>query len=84
MKVSDLVQRGFNSLVILGAWILWKHQNLCVFEGAALSLARALLLAGCWSGLEGFPSCQPHSLFSRLRCHWLSLCLHRRKCISKP
>ncbi|GJN28013.1 hypothetical protein PR202_gb16092 [Eleusine coracana subsp. coracana] len=26
--------KGFNSLVILGSWILWKHRNACVFEGA--------------------------------------------------
>jgi len=45
LKVHDLAQRGFNSLVILGAWTLWKHRNSCVFEGAAPNLARALLLA---------------------------------------
>jgi hypothetical protein len=45
LRVHDLAQRGFSSLVILGAWILWKHRNLCVFEGAAPNLARALLLA---------------------------------------
>lgn len=33
-----------NSLVILGAWTLWKHRNRCVFVGAAPSVARALLL----------------------------------------
>ncbi|WVZ88874.1 hypothetical protein U9M48_035341 [Paspalum notatum var. saurae] len=43
-RVHDLVQRGFNSLVILGACTLWKQRNLCVFEGAAPNLARALLL----------------------------------------
>ena len=26
-------RKGFNSLVILVAWILWKHRNGCVFEG---------------------------------------------------
>ena len=45
LKVHDLAQRGFNSLVILGAWTLWKHRNSCVFEGAAPNLMRALLLA---------------------------------------
>ncbi|WVZ88911.1 hypothetical protein U9M48_035378 [Paspalum notatum var. saurae] len=44
-RVHDLAQRGFNSLVILGACTLWKHRNLCVFEGAVPNLARALLLA---------------------------------------
>ena len=27
-------RKGFNSLCILGALILWKHRNACVFEGA--------------------------------------------------
>jgi hypothetical protein len=26
-------RKGFNSLVILVAWTLWKHRNACVFEG---------------------------------------------------
>jgi hypothetical protein len=25
--------KGFNSLVILVAWTIWKHRNECVFEG---------------------------------------------------
>jgi len=29
-------RKGFNSLCILGAWILWKHRNACVFEGASV------------------------------------------------
>jgi hypothetical protein len=37
---------GFNSLVILGAWILWKHRNRCVFDGIAPSLAAVLAQAG--------------------------------------
>jgi hypothetical protein len=36
------VQKGLNSLVILGAWILWKHRNRCVFDGISPSLAAAL------------------------------------------
>jgi hypothetical protein len=26
--------KGLNTLIILVAWELWKHQNACVFEGA--------------------------------------------------
>ncbi|WVZ77160.1 hypothetical protein U9M48_025058, partial [Paspalum notatum var. saurae] len=45
VRASDLVQRGFSSLVILGGWTLWKHRNTCVFEGVVPSMARVLLLA---------------------------------------
>jgi hypothetical protein len=31
---AGLTKKGFNSLVILGAWTLWKHCNRCVFDGA--------------------------------------------------
>ncbi|WVZ64659.1 hypothetical protein U9M48_014153 [Paspalum notatum var. saurae] len=27
------LRKGFNSLVILVAWLLWKHRNACVFDG---------------------------------------------------
>jgi len=39
------VGRGFNSLVMLGAWILWKERNDIVFNGVSPRLDRALLLA---------------------------------------
>jgi hypothetical protein len=39
------VGRGFNSLVLLGAWILWKEKNNIVFNGVSPRLDRALLLA---------------------------------------
>ncbi|GJN14346.1 hypothetical protein PR202_gb01163 [Eleusine coracana subsp. coracana] len=29
---------GFNTLVILGAWYLWKHRNAGVFEGSLPSV----------------------------------------------
>lgn len=38
-------EEGFNSLPILGAWVLCKHRNMCVFKGMSPSMARALLLA---------------------------------------
>jgi hypothetical protein len=34
--------RGLNSMFILGAWVLWKHRNRCVFETVVPSLAAAL------------------------------------------
>jgi hypothetical protein len=36
------VQKGLNSLIILGAWTLWKHHNRCVFDGIAPRLAAAI------------------------------------------
>jgi hypothetical protein len=37
-----MVRKGLNSIVILGAWTIWKHRNWCVFNGAAPSLAACL------------------------------------------
>jgi len=41
-KLQKQLRKGFNSLVILGAWIIWKHRNACIFDGAAPNLQRAL------------------------------------------
>lgn len=35
-------KKGFNSLVILGAWILWKHGNACVLDGSVPNVQGAL------------------------------------------
>jgi hypothetical protein len=43
--VNGQMQQGLNSLVILGAWIIWKHRNHCVFDGATPNLTSTLLLA---------------------------------------
>jgi hypothetical protein len=36
---------GFNSLVILGAWAIWRHRNDCVFKGISPNLSSVLGLA---------------------------------------
>jgi len=41
-KIPKQHKKGFNSLITLGAWILWKHRNTCVFDGSAPNLQRAL------------------------------------------
>jgi hypothetical protein len=45
VSVGHQIQKGLNSLVILGAWTLWILRNKCVFDGVSPVLARALLLA---------------------------------------
>jgi len=51
---SDL-RRGVNSLVILGAWSIWRHRNDCVFENVTPNVNSALHLAkeeaGRWSAV---------------------------------
>lgn len=41
-----LMQKGLNSIVILGAWTLWRHRNDCLFDGNPPRLAAALSMAG--------------------------------------
>jgi len=33
-RVDGQVQKGMNSIIILGAWSIWKYRNRCVFDGA--------------------------------------------------
>ncbi|KAL6648611.1 hypothetical protein ACP70R_012835 [Stipagrostis hirtigluma subsp. patula] len=41
-RLTKEQQKGFNSLVLLVAWCLWKHRNSCVFDGISPSLGRLL------------------------------------------
>jgi hypothetical protein len=41
-QLSKEQRKGFNSLVILVAWRLWKHMNECVFDEASPSMSRIL------------------------------------------
>jgi hypothetical protein len=62
--VSGLAKKGFNYLVILGAWFIWKHRNRCVFDGmhpsvaVALQLARDEALVWSMAGAKGLSSLQ--------------------------
>jgi hypothetical protein len=44
---SSMVQvelkKGFNTLVMLGTWVIWKHRNACVFDDAAPVMAALLV-----------------------------------------
>jgi len=42
---SGDLRKGLNSLVILGAWSIWRHRNDCVFNGATPNVNLALALA---------------------------------------
>ncbi|WVZ58922.1 hypothetical protein U9M48_009140 [Paspalum notatum var. saurae] len=44
-RVGADFQKGFNSLVILGSWSIWKHRNSCVFDGVTPSMEKVLTLA---------------------------------------
>ncbi|TVU11748.1 hypothetical protein EJB05_45350, partial [Eragrostis curvula] len=44
--VDSTARKGLNSLIIMGAWTLWKHRNVCVFNGASPNLSAALSMAG--------------------------------------
>ena len=43
---SGLIQKGLNSLIVLGAWTLWNHRNRCIFYGITPNHGGALTLAG--------------------------------------
>jgi len=57
--VSAEVRKGLNSLITLGACIIWKLRNDCVFIGAVPNMSTALNLARdeahlwCLAGAKG-------------------------------
>jgi hypothetical protein len=32
-SVNGPIKKGLNSLIALGAWIIWDHRNKCIFDG---------------------------------------------------
>jgi hypothetical protein len=61
-KVHKTKRKGFNSLIILGAWCLWLLRNKAIFDGVnpSLSSVKSLFLdeLSCWdmAGAKQLPS----------------------------
>ncbi|GJN06072.1 hypothetical protein PR202_ga23758 [Eleusine coracana subsp. coracana] len=43
---NSSIKKGLNSYITLGAWVLWRHRNDCVFNGASPNLATVLRTVG--------------------------------------
>jgi hypothetical protein len=41
-KISKEKSKGLNSLIILGAWSIWKHRNNCIFMAESPSISLIL------------------------------------------
>jgi hypothetical protein len=37
---------SLNSLIMLGAWVLWNHRNRCIFDGLSPNIANFLIQIG--------------------------------------
>jgi hypothetical protein len=54
---SGLTKKGLDSIIVLGAWIVWNHCNQCVFDGVSPNLVEIWswptksVSNGCWLGL---------------------------------
>jgi hypothetical protein len=44
-SVNGPIKKGLNSIIALGAWIIWNHRNKCIFEGWTPNISLALSLA---------------------------------------
>lgn len=44
-SVAGELRKGLNSLIILGAWSVWRHRNDCVFNGTVPNVATTVILA---------------------------------------
>jgi hypothetical protein len=42
--ISSSFKDGLNSLVILGAWTLWRHRNDCVFNGVKPNISTIMIM----------------------------------------
>ncbi|GJN28779.1 hypothetical protein PR202_gb16943 [Eleusine coracana subsp. coracana] len=71
-SANSSVRKGLNSYVTLGAWVLWRHQNDCVFNGASPNLTLVLRTVGdevrMWSmaGAKGLSLLTSYDASSKL------------------
>ncbi|GJN28004.1 hypothetical protein PR202_gb16082 [Eleusine coracana subsp. coracana] len=66
-KVKKEYKRGVNSVIILTAWILWKHRNGCVFDGTppfkeAMRQFRDEYKLWCMAGAQKLQDLQLHGV----------------------
>jgi hypothetical protein len=59
-------KKSINSLIILGAWTLWRHHNDCVFNGLAPRLATTLVMAGEHINALNMVGAKGHAMISEL------------------
>jgi hypothetical protein len=58
-RVSRTLKEGLITLLILGAWTIWRHRNDCVFNGSSPRVSTALAMAmeeargWCMAGAKG-------------------------------
>jgi hypothetical protein len=84
LAASGDLRKGPNSLVILGAWSIWRHKNDCVFNGAAPKVNMVLALAKdeahCWS-LAGAKGISP--LTARGAVYWTVVAIGSSFCFNR-
>jgi hypothetical protein len=44
-RVYNTLKEGLNTLLILGAWTIWRHRNDCIFNGSPPRLSTTLAMA---------------------------------------
>ena len=58
MMVGAQSRKGLNSLIMLGAWTIWKHRNNCVFQdrlpivSSAFHVAKDEIFLWCVAGAK--------------------------------
>jgi hypothetical protein len=59
-SVTSQAKKGIDSIIALGAWIIWNHRNKCIFDGWTPNVSLALKMVGeersMWemAGAKGF------------------------------
>ena len=67
-SVNPDLKKGLNSLILLGAWMIRKHRNDCIFNAKSPQLSAVLVMADeeiwCWNmaGAKGLPLLTGHDM----------------------